>query len=77
MILTAREAVILYHMATGLDNQQIADRLGNARDTVKNHLTEIYAKLGVSGRTQAAVICLYGVEPGYRVEVVDERSGRG
>lgn len=37
----------------GLTNQQIADRMVVAASTVKTHINNIYAKLGVATRTQA------------------------
>jgi DNA-binding NarL/FixJ family response regulator len=46
---------ILEHLADGLPNKGIARRLGIASSTVKNQLTGIFEKLGVSNRTQAAI----------------------
>ncbi len=51
--LTAREMQVLHLIAEGLSNQDIADRLTLTLSTVKSHAKSIYAKLGVSGRTQA------------------------
>jgi LuxR family maltose regulon positive regulatory protein len=51
--LTQRERQVLNLVATGMTNQQIADELVIARGTVKKHLDNIYAKLGVGSRTQA------------------------
>ena len=42
-------------VADGLANKQIARRLGIAEKTVKAHLTHVFAALGVSDRTQAAL----------------------
>lgn len=53
--LTARESEILDRIAQGLDNAQIAARLELAEKTVKNHITRIFAKLGVENRPQAIV----------------------
>ncbi len=53
--LTAREAEILRLLAQGLNNRQIAARLYLAEGTVKNYVSSILAKLGVSDRTQAAI----------------------
>lgn len=39
----------------GLTNGQIGERLGIGEKTVRNHVTNLLAKLGLSGRTQAAV----------------------
>ena len=51
--LSARELEVLDVIAAGLTNQQIAARLYLSVHTVKSHARNIYAKLGVSSRTQA------------------------
>ncbi|WP_054938851.1 LuxR C-terminal-related transcriptional regulator [Paenibacillus ihuae] len=51
--LTAREEEILTHIMQGLNNKDIAEKLFISVHTVKNHITKIYEKLGVSGRVQA------------------------
>jgi LuxR family maltose regulon positive regulatory protein len=51
--LSARELEVLPLIAEGLTNQEIAARLYLSLHTVKAHARTIYAKLGVSGRTQA------------------------
>jgi NarL family two-component system response regulator LiaR len=53
--LSQREREVLGLMAEGLSNQQIADQLGIGEKTVKTHVSNVLAKLGVSDRTQAAV----------------------
>jgi len=53
--LTAREREILTHLARGLDNKQIAGKLHIGNKTVRNHITNIYDKLGVSTRAQAII----------------------
>jgi DNA-binding CsgD family transcriptional regulator len=52
--LTAREHEILEHVAVGLTNAQIAERLWISPATVRKHLENVYAKLGVTNRTAAA-----------------------
>jgi LuxR family maltose regulon positive regulatory protein len=52
--LSSRELEVLDLIAAGLTNQQIAARLYVSVHTVKSHARNIYAKLGVSSRTQAA-----------------------
>ncbi len=42
-------------VAEGLPNKLIARRLGIAERTVKAHLTNIFGRIGVSDRTQAAL----------------------
>ena len=54
--LTEREIEVLGLIAKGLSNADIADRLFLSEGTVRNHVSAILAKLGVSDRTQAAVI---------------------
>ncbi len=51
--LTSREKEVLQHMAEGLANKQIALLLSISEHTVKFHLSSLYAKLGVSSRTEA------------------------
>jgi DNA-binding CsgD family transcriptional regulator len=51
--LTAREAEILELVAAGLTNARIAERLWISPGTVKKHLENVYAKLGVANRTAA------------------------
>jgi DNA-binding NarL/FixJ family response regulator len=52
--LTERETAILSALARGLSNEAIGKELWVAEQTVKFHLTNIYRKLGVSNRTEAA-----------------------
>ncbi len=53
--LSKREVDILKLICEGLSNQEIADRLVITLYTVKKHSSNIFGKLGVSSRTQAAV----------------------
>jgi DNA-binding NarL/FixJ family response regulator len=52
--LTDRELTIIKLLARGLSNQQLAKELWVTEQTVKFHLTNIYRKLGVANRTEAA-----------------------
>ena len=51
--LTPRERELAGLVAQGLDNAQIAARLGVADKSVRNALSALYAKLGVDGRARA------------------------
>lgn len=53
--LTGREREILANVAEGLANKEIAFRLGITEGTVKTHMNNMMAKLGVAGRTEAVV----------------------
>jgi len=55
MGLTRREYDVLRLVAHGDSNRSIADKLYISEKTVKNHLTNIFQKLGVEDRTQAAI----------------------
>jgi DNA-binding CsgD family transcriptional regulator len=54
--LTTREAEVLELVAAGLTNAEIAERLWISPGTVKKHLDNVYAKLGVANRTAAATL---------------------
>lgn len=51
--LSRREVEVLKLIETGCSNQEIAGRLFISIATVKRHISNIYAKLGVQNRTQA------------------------
>jgi LuxR family maltose regulon positive regulatory protein len=51
--LSERELEVLALLATGRSNQQIAEELVVALDTVKKHVSRVLDKLGVANRTQA------------------------
>jgi pimeloyl-ACP methyl ester carboxylesterase/DNA-binding CsgD family transcriptional regulator len=53
--LTPRERDLLELIAQGRDNAQVAATLGLSEKTVRNHITSIFAKLGVENRAQAIV----------------------
>jgi DNA-binding NarL/FixJ family response regulator len=52
--LTDQERKILEHIAEGLTNRQIGEQMFLAEKTVKNYVSNMFAKLGMSRRTEAA-----------------------
>ena len=60
--LTPREREVLRTLAEGLDSEEIAERLNISVKTERNHISSIFAKLGVHSRLQALVFAArYGV----------------
>lgn len=58
--LSEREREVLVLAAKGLSNVEIAGELYLGRETVKTHLSSVYAKLGVRDRTQAVIAAYEG-----------------
>ncbi len=56
--LTNREMEVLICVANGMFNREIADELSISERTVKNHVTNIFKKIDVADRTQAAVFAI-------------------
>ncbi|WP_255638219.1 response regulator transcription factor [Amycolatopsis sp. DSM 110486] len=56
--LTPREREVLIHIATGLSNIQIANKLQISERTARTHVSNLFAKLGVASRTQAALLAV-------------------
>lgn len=56
--LTEREVEVLKQVAKGQSNKAIAKSLYISEKTVKNHLTNIFQKIGVADRTQAALYAI-------------------
>ena len=65
-LLSEREWQVLQLLAQGFSNQQIAQNLVIALDTVKRHISHIFAKLGVNNRVQA-------VQRGLELGLLDEK----
>lgn len=59
-LLSARELQVVRLIAEGLSNKQIGANLELSDKTVKNHISHILAKLGLTARTQVAVLALRG-----------------
>lgn len=55
-MLTPREAEVLRSTSQGWTNAQIATEIGTSVHAVKFHLASIFKKLGVSNRTEAAIV---------------------
>ncbi len=56
--LTGRELEVLIQVASGMFNKEIATSLNISERTVKNHISNIFKKIDVSDRTQAAVFAI-------------------
>lgn len=56
--LTKRELEVLIQVANGMFNKEIATSLNISERTVKNHISNIFKKIDVSDRTQAAVFAI-------------------
>lgn len=56
--LTMREREVLSLLTNGETTKELAQKLGVSSRTVQKHLQRIYAKLGVKGRTSAALMAV-------------------
>jgi two-component system response regulator DevR len=61
--LTEQELKLLGHIAEGLTNRQIGEKMFLAEKTVKNYVSSILSKLGLERRTQAAVLATRLLKP--------------
>lgn len=57
--LTAREMRVIAAVVEGATNRDIAEQLGMSEQTVKNHLSHIYDKVGVSNRLELALFAIH------------------
>lgn len=57
-LLTKRELEVLIQVANGMFNKEIATSLNISERTVKNHISNIFKKIDVNDRTQAAVFAI-------------------
>lgn len=57
--LSEREREVLRLLASGLGNSEIAKTLFLSEGTVKNYVSVIFSKLGVTDRTQAAIVAIH------------------
>lgn len=56
--LTKRELEVLIQVTNGMFNKEIAEKLNISERTVKNHISNIFKKIDVADRTQAAVFAI-------------------
>jgi two-component system, NarL family, response regulator len=56
--LTERELEVLQFVAKGLSNKEVARAIGRTEETVKIHLKNMFAKLGVADRTEAVTLAI-------------------
>jgi DNA-binding CsgD family transcriptional regulator len=73
--ITARQRELLELVGDGYTNQQIGQRMGLSEGTVRTHLNNIYARLGVRSRTEAVIRVL--AQPGGSHIGFAEEAGRG
>ena len=66
--LTPSELRVLDLIGEGLSNRQLAERLGVAEKTIKNHITSLLAKMGLQRRTQVAAWVASRKHSGWRAE---------
>ena len=57
--LTERELKVIAAVVEGATNREIAEKLGMSEQTVKNHLSHIYDKVGVSNRLELALFAIH------------------
>jgi DNA-binding CsgD family transcriptional regulator len=54
--LTPRQAQVLHLLARGCSTEQMADELGVAEDTIRNHIRAIFRRLDVHSRLEAVIV---------------------
>ncbi|MDW3220755.1 MAG: response regulator transcription factor [Acidimicrobiales bacterium] len=73
--LSPQERRLLDHLAEGLTNRQIAERMSLAEKTVKNYVSNLLRKLNMSSRTEAAVfVTNLRAERERRTRLVDDAT---
>ncbi len=82
--LSGRDSELLVLLRQGCTNREIAERLYLSENTVKTHLRRLFSKLGVSNRTQAAMVATEDADfrpranasPMTRAPALSQASGR-
>jgi DNA-binding NarL/FixJ family response regulator len=59
LILTERQIDVLRQVAMGYSDPEVAQRLGISYQTVRTHMVNIYGRLGLENRTQAAIYAVH------------------
>jgi DNA-binding CsgD family transcriptional regulator len=67
--LTAAERRLLEWLSSGRTNAQIGAGLNRSEKTIRNQLTQLYAKLQVANRTEAVAVYLRGLQAPQRPHV--------
>jgi DNA-binding NarL/FixJ family response regulator len=76
--LSPKERAVLTLISRGLSNKEIARELWVSEQTVKFHLTNIYRKLGVANRTEAARAAFrFGLARPYETSGPEQQAGGG
>ena len=57
--LSGRELEVVRCVSMGLRNKEVAEKLGVSEATIKNHLTSVYSKLGVSDRLELILYAIH------------------
>ncbi|GAB4472136.1 MAG: response regulator transcription factor [Anaerolineales bacterium] len=72
LLLSPREMEVLSYLSQGKSNKEIAHHLGISHQTVKNHITSLFRKIGVEDRTQAV---LYAIQRGWiRMQTLETKK---
>ena len=72
--ITNREKEILVNLAQGQTNKEISQRLMLSPSTVRNHISNIFAKLNISNRSQATAIAIYAGLLNFSAEDKDKKE---
>jgi len=62
-LLTKREEEVARLVAAGLSNREVSENLGLSRHTIKNYLSRVFEKLGISNRTELLLCILSQTKP--------------